>query len=147
MPQSLSQIWLHIVFSTKDRQPFLVDRLGNPMHGYLANVVRGLKCDCYRVGGVADHVHLAVGLSRTITVADVVEAVKTSSSKKAKPYCANFSWQRGYGAFSAGFTDLPKLLAYIDSQAEHHKVVTFQDEYRQFLRENCVPFEEEYVWD
>jgi len=117
------------------------------MHAYLAKVVRELKCDCYRVGGVADHVHLAVGLTRTITVADVVEAVKTPSSKKAKPYCANFSWQRGYGAFSVGYGDLPKLVAYIDNQAEHHKKRTFQDEFRQFLQENGVPFEEEYVWD
>jgi len=117
------------------------------MHAYLAKVVRELECACYRVGGVADHVHLAVGLSRTITVADVVEAVKTPSSKKAKPYCANFSWQRGYGAFSVGFSDLPNLVAYIDNQAEHHNVRTFQDEYRQLLVEHGVSFNEQYVWD
>ena len=120
------------------------------LHAYLATVARNADCECYRVGGVADHVHIAVRLSRTITVATLVEKLKTSSSKWLKtqsPDLAGFSWQRGYGAFSVGPANLDDLRRYIDNQEEHHRVRTFQEEYRSLLTKYGIVYEERYVWD
>ena len=116
MPQSLSYLLTHIVFSTKDRAPVLDVTVRPALHAYLATVARNVDCECFRVGGVADHVHLAVRLSRTITMAQLIEELKTSSSKWLKtqsPALAAFAWQRGYGAFSVGPSDLNALLHYI----------------------------------
>lgn len=150
MPQSLSYLLTHIVFSTKDRAPVLDGTVRPPLHAYLATVARNVDCECFRVGGVADHVHLAVRLSRTITMAQLIEELKTSSSKWLKtqsPALAAFAWQRGYGAFSVGPSDLSALLLYIDNQVEHHKTRTFQDEYRAFLKKYGIEYDERYVWD
>jgi putative transposase len=150
MPQSLSYLLIHIVFSTKDRAAVLDARLRPALHAYLATVARNLDCECFRVGGVADHVHLAVRLSRTITMAKLIEELKTSSSKWLKtqsPALTSFAWQRGYGAFSVGPSDLNALLHYIDTQEEHHRTRTFQDEYRAFLKKYGIEYDERYVWD
>jgi len=150
MPQSLSLVVVHIVFSTKDRTPNLVEEFAEPLHGYLATVARNLKCDCFRVGGAADHVHLAVRLARTETIAGLVEELKTSSSKWLKtqsPRLKEFAWQRGYGAFSVGYRDLPALVSYIDNQPDHHRKMTFQEEYLAFLAEYGIEPDPRYVWD
>jgi putative transposase len=150
MPQSLSYLLTHIVFSTNDRTPVLDAKVRPALHAYLATVSRNVDCECFRVGGVADHVHLAVRLSRTITMAQLIEELKTSSSKWLKtqsPALAAFAWQRGYGAFSVGPSDLNALLHYIDTQEEHHKTRTFQDEYRAFLTKYGIEYDERYVWD
>lgn len=150
MPQSLSYLLTHIVFSTKDRAPVLDATVRSALHAYLATVARNVDCECFRVGGVADHVHLAVRLSRTITMAQLIEELKTSSSKWLKtqsPALSAFAWQRGYGAFSVGPSDLDALLHYIDIQEEHHRTRTFQDEYRAFLKKYGIDYDERYVWD
>ena len=150
MPQSLSLVIVHVIFSTKERRP-LVDTDTRPkLHAYLATVARNAGCECYRAGGVADHVHLAIRLSRTLTIADLVENLKTSSSKWLKTQSADlaaFSWQRGYGCFSVGPADLDSLCAYIDKQEEHHRTRTFQEEFRMFLKKYGVEYDEAYVWD
>src|SRR6266542_5176520 len=130
MPQSLAQILVHLVFSTKYREPWLAPALRPSLHAYLAEVARNTGCGCYRVGGVFDHVHLAIALSRTNTVATVVETIKTSSSKWIKtqsPTMSAFAWQRGYGAFSVGPSDRDALCSYINNQEEHHRTRSFQD--------------------
>ena len=150
MPQSLSYLLTHIVFSTKDRTPVLDATVRTALHAYLATVARNVDCECFRVGGVADHVHLAVRLSRTLTMAKLIEELKTSSSKWLKiqsPALASFAWQRGYGAFSVGPSDLNALLHYIDTQEEHHRARTFQEEYRAFLTKYGIEYDERYVWD
>jgi putative transposase len=150
MPQSLSYLLTHIVFSTKDRTPVLDATVRPALHAYLATVARNVDCECFRVGGVADHVHLAVRLSRTIAMAQLIEELKTSSSKWIKtqsPALSSFAWQRGYGAFSVGPSDLDALLHYIDTQEEHHRTRTFQDEYRAFLKKYRIEYDERYVWD
>jgi putative transposase len=150
MPQSLSLVIVHVIFSTKDRQPVLPASLRPNLHAYLATVARNAGCEAYRVGGTADHVHLAVRLSRTIMIADFMDTVKTSSSKWLKtqsPELSAFSWQRGYGCFSVGPTDLDALCAYMDGQEEHHRKRTFQEELRMFLKKYGVEFDEAYVWD
>jgi putative transposase len=150
MPQSLSLNLVHLIFSTKDRMPLLTPEIRPQLHAYLATVARHGDGECYRVGGVADHVHLALRLSRTVALADLVSELKTSSSKWMKeqsPALSNFSWQRGYGAFSIGPKDLDAVLAYIDGQEEHHRTKTFQEEYRGFLKHYGIEFDEQYVWD
>jgi len=150
MPQSLSLVVIHVIFSTKERHPFLDDGTRPKLHAYLATVARNAGCECYRAGGVADHVHLAIRLSRTLTIASLVENLKTSSSKWLKtesPALKAFAWQRGYGCFSVGPSDLDSLCAYIDNQAEHHRTRTFQEEFRMFLKKYGVEYDEAYVWD
>lgn len=150
MPQSLSYLLIHIVFSTKERAPTLTPAIRPGLCAYLATVARNENCECLRVGGIADHVHLAVRISRTTAIADLVEKLKTSSSKWLKtqaPTLKDFSWQRGYGAFSVGPGDLDPLIAYIDKQEEHHRARTFQEEYRAFLNKYGLAFDERYIWD
>ena len=151
MPQSLSYILVHVIFSTKGRTPYLEDKESRQrLHAYLATVARDDDCECFCVGGVADHVHLAIRLSRMITMAKLVEHLKTSSSKWLKDEAfasRTFAWQRGYAVFSVGPSDLPALRRYIESQDEHHRKHSFQDELRAFLLKYGVDFDEKYVWD
>jgi len=150
MPQSLSNVLIHLIWSTKDRRPWLLADLRTKTHAFLAGTVRQCGCEAFRVGGVADHVHLATRLSRTQSVADLVKEVKTASSKWLKSEgtkFSEFSWQQGYGAFSIGMSQKDALLQYIDEQEEHHRSQSFQDEYRQFLEKYAIEYDERYVWD
>jgi REP element-mobilizing transposase RayT len=107
-------------------------------------------CEAYRVGGVNDHVHLAIRLGRTISQADLIEIIKTTSSawiKKQGNSYHSFHWQRGYGAFSIGYSQLKSLIHYIDTQKEHHRKKTFQEEYRELLNKYHIAYDERYVWD
>jgi putative transposase len=150
MPQSLSQVILHIVFSTKDRRPWLDPAIRLRLHAYLASVCRDCDCEAYRVGGVADHVHIAARLARTISQAALLEKIKKTSSawikRQGKQYAA-FYWQGGYGDFSIGWSQLEELVRYIDRQEQHHHMQTFQEEYRNLLQKYHVEFDERYVWD
>jgi len=150
MPQSLSRILIHLVFSTKNREPRLTPALQTELHPYLAGILDQIQCPSLQVGGVTDHVHLCFGLSRTRTIAEVVETVKTSSSKWIKTKgnaLADFHWQSGYGAFSVSQSDAETVVAYIRDQARHHQKMTFQEEYRRLLERYQVAFDEQYVWD
>jgi len=150
MPESLSQVLLHIVFSTKGRHGWLDVSIRPRMHAYLATICRDRDCQAYRVGGMADHVHLAVRLGRTVSQADLIETIKKTSSawiKEQADTYRSFFWQRGYGAFSIGFSQRAALLEYIDSQEAHHRTRTFQEEYRELLRKYDIEFDERYVWD
>lgn len=150
MPQSLSRILIHLVFSTKNRERILTPAIQAELHPYLAGTLDNIECPSLQVGGVEDHVHLFFGLSRTRTIAEVVETVKTSSSKWIKTKgveFANFHWQLGYGAFSVSQSDADVVVAYIRNQAQHHQKMTFQDEYRRLLERYQVAFDEKYVWD
>ena len=148
MPQSLTFVLLHVVFSTKDREALLHENVRPELFAYLAGVARNMGCECYRVGGMADHVHLAIGLGRTVTIAALIEELKTSSSRWLKLHgIDDFAWQRGYGAFSVGRSDFDTLMSYIDKQAEHHRKVDFRDELRMLLRRYGVESDERYLWD
>lgn len=151
MPQSLGQIFIHVVFSTKHRNPWIQEPMQRNIHAYMASTVRALeRCECYRVGGVEGHVHLAIRLSRTISAAELVQKLKTSSSRWIKeqyPALGDFAWQQGYAAISIGHADLGRLLDYTDGQAAHHRVSKFQDEYRSLLIEHGIEFDERYLWD
>jgi putative transposase len=151
MAQSLSCLWTHLIFSTKNRFPFLSDKvLRAEMHAYLAEMLRNQNCETLIVGGVEDHTHSLFALSRTLPIARVVKEVKRTSSgwiKQAWPRLARFHWQGGYAAFSVSQSNLENVIRYIENQEEHHKRVTFQDEYRAFLKAYGIEYEERYVWD
>ena len=149
MPQSLSSLLVHLIFSTKDRYPFLgkSDPLSRT-HAYLGGILRELQCPSIAIGGTADHVHAFFQLARTQHVAKVVEALKSNSSQWLKSQgIPTFAWQRGYGCFSVGKSQAETLVQYIGNQAEHHRKVSFQDELREILRKYAVAFDERYVWD
>ena len=148
MPQTLSFNLVHIIFSTKNRAPLINDGILAGLHAYLAGTARKLDCECFRVGGVADHVHLAIRLGTTKTSAKVVSEMKTGSSLCMKEQgVRNFAWQRGYALFSVGPGDIGALVSYIDGQKAHHQKRGFQDEMRAFFEKYHVAFDERYVWD
>jgi REP element-mobilizing transposase RayT len=149
MPQSLANVLLHVVFSTKNRTPFLkTPELKGTMTGYLVGTLQNIDCPSLIVGVVEDHVHILCNLSRTITIAKLVEELKTSSSVRIKEEAArDFYWQNGYGAFSVSQSNVSAVKAYIENQEEHHRQVTFQEEYRRFLERHGLHWDERYVWD
>jgi putative transposase len=150
MPQSLSKVILHIIFSTKNREPWLESNMRPRVHAYLATICRDLGAELVRVGGVVDHVHIVTTLPRTVSQAQLVEQIKKASSKWIKALDARyrgFFWQHGYGAFSVSLSQLDPVLQYIEAQREHHRTRMFQEEYRELLRRHGVDFDERYVWD
>jgi len=149
MPQSLSKVLVHLIFSTKHREPLIVPEVRPRLHAYIVGILENLKSPSLQTGGVADHVHVLFALGRTISQADLVEEVKRSSSKwmKADGGVLGFSWQTGYGAFSIGESQADTVIRYIQNQEEHHRTVTFQDEFRRFLERYRVAYDERYVWD
>ena len=148
MPQTLSFNLVHVVFSTKGRAPLIKDEIRATLHAYLAGTARKLGCESFRVGGVADHVHLAINLATTRTAAKVVSEIKTGSSIWMKEQgVAKFAWQRGYGLFSVSPADIGALIRYIDEQPAHHRKRSFEDEMRAFFEKYHVAFDERYVWD
>ena len=150
MPQSLSKLIVHFIFSTKNREPWLDANVRPRMHAYLATMCRDLGADVVHVDGVSDHVHIVTSLPRTLSQAQLIEQIKKTSSKWIKTVDARyrgFSWQRGYGAFSVSPSQLEGVLDYVNNQQEHHRTSTFQEEYRELLRKHGVDFDERYVWD
>ena len=150
MSQSLSFLLVHIIFSTKNRKPWLNDVIRPELHAYMASVAGTGENYCFRVGGVEDHVHIAVLLGRNTTISRLVESLKTSTSKWIKSKGTEFAlfhWQRGYAAFSVGPADREALLAYIDAQALHHSKRDYQAEIRALFKRYGVAFDERLVWD
>ena len=151
MAQSLAKILLHLVFSTKERRPFLKDPvLREELHRYLGGILTNLECQPLIIGGVADHVHLLFAHSRTATVADVVKELKRGSTvwlKTKSPELSEFAWQSGYGVFSIGQSQVEDVRAYIAGQEEHHRKISFQEEFRRLLQRYEIAFDERYVWD
>ena len=149
MPQSLSKLMVHLVFSTKHREPFIPDQIRPRLHGYLTGILDRLKSPSVQTGGTADHVHTLFILSRTLSMAEVVEEVKTGSSKwmKEEGGTAWFAWQSGYGAFSIGESQVEAVVRYIQNQEAHHRKITFQEEFRTMLERYRIAFDERYVWD
>jgi putative transposase len=151
MPQSLAQVWLHLVFSTKDQRPFLQDQTFRvEMFCMLSHHVKESGCVSASVGGHIDHVHLLIGLSRTIAIAKLVENIKTETSKWAKTTHGGsfeFAWQSGYGVFSVSHSKRTEVDEYIRNQATHHEKKSFQDEFRAFCKRHEIEIDERYVWD
>lgn len=151
MSQSLANVAVHLVFSTKDRRANLADDdLRGEMHKQLGGASKTLDCPPIRVGGVADHVHLLGRLSRSISIAEWVKELKRVTSiwiKQRDPALAEFKWQSGYGAFSVSQSEIERVASYIEHQAEHHRERDFKAEYRLLLERHEIPYDERYVWD
>jgi REP element-mobilizing transposase RayT len=150
MGQSLVKNYVHIVFSTKYRQPFITEAVENELYAYLGGICKRLECQPIKIGGYTDHIHILCMLSKKIALMKVVEEVKSHSSKWIKTKgeeFSNFYWQDGYGAFSVNPSEVDVVIGYIANQKEHHGKRTFQDEYRAFLKKYEVEYDERYVWD
>ncbi len=150
MPQSLAYNYLHFITSTKHRQAFILPGVQEKLYSFIAGICKNLESPAIQIGGVEDHIHILTILSKKITLIDFVEQVKKESSKWMKLQGAqysNFYWQGGYGMFSVNPREVDVVTNYIKTQKEHHQKITFQDEYRAFLKQYQIPYDEKYVWD
>ncbi|MCL1856457.1 MAG: transposase [Kiritimatiellaeota bacterium] len=150
MAQSLSRVYVHITFSTKDRYPFIDDGIKEELWAYIGGVCNALECTSIRTGGYNDHVHVCCVLSRKVTQIKLLEEIKKESSKwiksKGERY-RGFYWQGGYGIFSVNPSEIEKVVEYIKNQGEHHKQRSFQDELLAFLKKYKVEYDERYLWN
>ena len=151
MPQSLARVVLHIVFSTKNRVPFLRDaEVRTKLHAYMAGVAKAIECPAITINGTDDHVHVLCNFARTISIAKLVEELKTEPSKWMKTHGAqyrDFHWQGGYGSFSVSESNVEQVRAYIANQEEHHRKMSYQDEFRALCSRHGIEIDEHYVWD
>ena len=150
MPQSLTKLYAHLIFSTKNRRPFLDDEIRPRLHAYLATAVRDLDAPYVVVGGVADHVHILFDMGKMHAPVKIVEQIKRESSKFVKTLgqkYKEFYWQRGYGLFSVSPNHRADVEAYVRNQEQHHRKKTFQEEFRTFLARYNIEYDERYVWD
>ena len=150
MSQSLANVLIHTIFSTKNRRALIQSPVDRDLYSYIAGIAKSHGSFVYEVGGVEDHVHILQTLPRAMPVCKLVEEIKKSSSRWIKGKgirYSDFAWQSGYGAFSIGQSGIDGLRKYIQDQKEHHKKISFQDEYRAFLKKYQVKFDENHMWD
>ena len=150
MGQSLVKNYIHIIFSTKYRQPLILDEVSSELYSYIAGICRNLECYPLKVGGFIDHVHILCMLSKKIALMKLLEEVKSHSSKWIKTkgqIWSNFYWQDGYGAFSVNPAEVDVVRAYIENQVEHHRKKTFKEELLEILNEYDMEYDERYLWD
>jgi putative transposase len=150
MPQSLSKVYTHITFSTKNRANIIDKNIQTRLFQYLGGICKELDCNPIQIGGHVDHVHILCTLSRKITQAKLLEELKKQSSKWIKGVdnkYGGFYWQNGYGIFSVNPTEIELVKKYIIHQEAHHKKYTFQEEFRAFLKKYRIDYDERYLWD
>jgi len=150
MPQSLSKVYAHIIFSTKHRKNLINNQIESDLYNYIGGICKDLECNPVQVGGHKNHIHILCLLSRKIAQMTLVQQVKQGSSKWIKTIdaeYANFYWQDGYGVFSVSAKRVDNVIEYIKNQHNHHQKMSFKDEYRKFLNEYGIDFDERYVWD
>lgn len=147
---SFVRIVNHIVFSTKNREPWLEEDIQSPMFAYMGGIVRERKGTLMEAGGLADHVHLLVAMHQTTTVADLVRDIKSGSSRwmhERDDNFRSFAWQTKYGAFSVSLSMEETVQTYIRNQKEHHRKRTFQEEFRAMLDRHGFSYNERYMWE
>ena len=150
MPQSHAAVYVHWVFSTKQRKPFLKDlEVRKQVHSALGGIAKRLECMPIVVGGVSDHVHMLTTLSRNLKMSDAVKEFKRSSNNwiKENHSIDGFKWQAGYGAFSVSQSKLDAVKQYIENQEEHHRTKSFKEEFRSLLTKHGLEIDEKYCWD
>jgi putative transposase len=147
MPQSLVKILVHVVFSTKNRLDLIHPEIEAELYGYIHGIVENNKSKMILGNGTANHGHMLISLGKTIDVSNLIGHIKRDSSAWMKKHERSFYWQEGYGAFSIGESQVPRLMKYIADQKEHHSKKTFEDEYRGLLKRYNVNYDERYVWD
>lgn len=150
MPQSLSAVYIHLIFSTKEHLPFLRDEtIRSSLHSYLGSISKKLQCPPILIGGEEDHVNVLARFGRTITQAERVKELKRVSNiwLKKQGEFEGFEWQGGYADFSVSQSKLERVKQYIANQQEHHRRISFQDEVRSLLKKHQVEWDERYIWD
>ena len=150
MGQSLAKVYLHIIFSTKNRQDLIFPPFDEDLYAYMAQICKDHDCPAIQIGGYIDHVHMLCKFSRKIPIMTLLQRVKSCSSKWMKTnhkYLEDFFWQDGYAAFSVDYRGVNVVKNYIVNQEVHHGGEHFQDEYRRLMRENGIEWDERYVWD
>ncbi len=150
MGQSLVNNYIHIIFSTKNRQSLIHPPYDVGLYGYLGGICKNLECSPIKIGGFVDHVHILCMLSKKIALVKLMEELKSRSSRWMKSKdesLGDFYWQDGYGAFSVSPSHVAAVVVYISNQHEHHMRKTYQEEYREFLKKYEVDYDERYVWD
>jgi putative transposase len=148
--QSLVKNYIHIVFSTKYREPLIHSPVEDELHAYLGGICNNLECHVIKVGGYTDHVHILCMLSKKIAMVKLIEELKSHSSKWIKSKgidYANFYWQTGYAAFSVNPRGVDRVISYIANQHEHHNKKSFQKEFRTLLKKHNIEYDERYIWD
>ena len=150
MPQSLSKLYVHLVFSTKNRDRLLAADDSPDLHAYIGGTLKGMGCVPVEINTEPDHAHILFLIGRTNALSDIVGGVKKSATdwlRAKSPRYKGFHWQAGYGGFSVGQSAVEEVREYIRNQHEHHRVKTFQEEYRSFLKKYEIEYDERYVWD
>ncbi|MCE5228501.1 transposase [bacterium] len=150
MSQSLVQMYVHLIFSTKNRVNFIHPDLRADLCAYMGATLRNLESPAISINCVSDHIRILYSHSKKLTLIKLLEEIKKESSKWTKTKgddLAKFYWQTGYGAFSVSASRVPNVKLYIENQENHHKRVSFQDELRQFFKEYGITWDERYVWD
>ena len=149
MANTYASLHYHIVFSTKNREPWLVPDIEQRIWAFIGGIARAHKITALQVGGVVDHIHALVTAPPAIAPSQIAQYLKGDSSKWIHEEFAtlrSFGWQDGYGAFTVSKSNLPEVIKYIQSQREHHRKKTFQEEYLEFLRKNDIEYDERYLW-
>jgi REP element-mobilizing transposase RayT len=148
MAQSLANILVHAIWSTKERRPIIADALRSNLHGYMAGILKNIESPALIINSVSDHVHVLCQLSKNLAACKLVEEIKKSSSKWMKENgVPDFAWQNGYGLFSVSQSNVDVVWKYIEGQAEHHRKRDFKEEFREFCKRYNVSLDERYVWD
>jgi putative transposase len=149
MSRTFTNLLTHLVFSTKNREPLVVPDLKSELYAYLGGLTRELKGKAYSIGGYDDHVHMLVNLPPVISISDALRFIKSNSSGwiHDKWLQRPFAWQPGYGAFSVSKSNVPHVCEYIANQEEHHRRISFREEFMEFLRRHELPFDEPHIWD
>lgn len=147
MSHTAGNLVLHVIFSTKDRRPLITPEIRTDLFGYLGGIVREMRGTALIVNGTSDHVHMLIRIRPVHAAAEVARVVKTNSSRWVhERWKVRFAWQTGYGAFSVSESNVPAISRYIAMQEEHHKRMTFQEEYVAFLKKNKIEYDERYIW-
>ena len=149
MAQTLARIILHVVFSTKEREKIITDKMAERLYPYMINVCNNIRSHVYQIGGMEDHVHLLLELSRTMSVAEALRVIKANSSRWIRsefPECRDFHWQSGYGVFSVGQASLDGVMDYIANQKVHHATRDFKEEFLIFLNRAKIQYDDKYCW-
>lgn len=146
MPTAWTQLHYHIVFGTKHRQPLITEALAPALYPFLGGIARDLRCTLVAVGGMDDHVHLLIRSRPDLSISDLMRHLKGRSSKWANEQGHTLYWQQAYGAFAVSLSALDEVEAYIRGQPEHHKRMTFAEEFELFLRRNGIEFDPEDLW-
>ena len=148
MAQTLGNVVVHLIFSTKQRKPLIAPDIRFELFAYLGGIVREMRGTALIVNGTCDHIHMLIRIRPAHSIADIARIVKTNSSGWIrKGGHTEFAWQSGYGVFSVSESSIPAVTKYIATQEEHHKKHSFQEEFVAFLKKNKVAYDERYIWD